>query len=75
MRTIDLRSDTVTLPTPEMRRAIAEIQDGRFAREWVTEDDNGRPNYTKLRAEGEQHPIEQVGARLRPLMSWLDNEE
>ncbi|MGH3941758.1 MAG: ketol-acid reductoisomerase [Pseudonocardiaceae bacterium] len=56
----------------EMRRILAEIQDGRFATEWVTEDDNGRQNFAKLRAEGEQHPIEQVGARLRGLMSWVD---
>ncbi|MGH3912063.1 MAG: ketol-acid reductoisomerase [Pseudonocardiaceae bacterium] len=56
----------------EMRRILSEIQDGSFAREWVAEDDNGRPNYTKLRAEGEQHPIEQVGTRLRGLMSWVD---
>jgi ketol-acid reductoisomerase len=56
----------------EMRRILTEIQDGTFAREWVGEDDNGRPNFTKLRAEGEQHPIEQVGARLRGLMSWVD---
>jgi ketol-acid reductoisomerase len=56
----------------EMRRILSEIQDGRFAQEWVTEDDNGRPNFTKLRAEGERHPIEQVGSRLRGLMSWID---
>ena len=56
----------------EMRRILAEIQDGSFAQEWVAEDDNGRPNFTKLRAEGERHPIEQVGARLRGLMSWID---
>lgn len=56
----------------EMRRILAEIQDGNFAREWVAEDDNSRPNFTKLRTEGEQHPIEQVGARLRGLMSWVD---
>jgi ketol-acid reductoisomerase len=56
----------------EMRRILGEIKDGRFAQEWVTEDDNGRPNFTKLRAEGEQHPIEQVGSRLRGLMSWID---
>jgi ketol-acid reductoisomerase len=55
----------------EMRRILTEIQDGSFAREWVAEDDNGRPNYTKLRAEGEAHPIEQVGARLRALMPWI----
>ncbi len=56
----------------EMRRILSEIRDGRFAQEWVTEDDNGRPNFTKLRVEGERHPIEQVGARLRGLMSWID---
>jgi ketol-acid reductoisomerase len=56
----------------EMRRILSEIQDGRFAQEWVTEDDNGRPNFTKLRSEGERHPIEQVGSRLRGLMSWID---
>jgi ketol-acid reductoisomerase len=56
----------------EMRRILTEIQDGSFAQEWVTEDDNGRPNFTKLRAEGERHPIEQVGSRLRGLMSWID---
>jgi ketol-acid reductoisomerase len=56
----------------EMRRVLDEIQDGRFAREWVEEDDNGRPNFTKLRQEGEQHQIEQVGKKLRGLMSWVD---
>ncbi len=56
----------------EMRRILAEIQDGSFAREWVAEDDNGRPTFSKLRSEGEQHQIEQVGAKLRGLMSWVD---
>jgi ketol-acid reductoisomerase len=56
----------------EMRRILAEIKDGSFAREWVAEDDAGRPNLRKLAAEGEQHPIETVGARLRGLMSWVD---
>ncbi len=56
----------------EMRKVLDEIQDGRFAREWVEEDDNGRPVFTKLRQEGEQHQIEQVGRKLRGLMSWVD---
>jgi ketol-acid reductoisomerase len=56
----------------EMRKVLDEIQDGRFAREWVEEDDNGRPNFTKLRQEGEQHQIEVVGKKLRGLMSWVD---
>lgn len=56
----------------EMRRILTEIQDGSFAREWVAEDDAGRPNFAKLREEGQQHPIEQVGGTLRGLMSWVD---
>ncbi len=56
----------------EMRQLLTEVQDGGFAREWVAEDDNGRPTFSKLRAESEQHQIEQVGAKLRGLMSWVD---
>ncbi|WP_433264255.1 ketol-acid reductoisomerase [Actinosynnema sp. CS-041913] len=56
----------------EMRRILGEIQDGTFATEWVNEDDAGRGNYKKLQQEGEQHPIEEVGKKLRGLMSWVD---
>jgi ketol-acid reductoisomerase len=56
----------------EMRRILDEIRSGAFAAEWVAEDDAGRPVYTKLAEEGAHHPIEEVGARLRPLMSWID---
>ncbi|WP_199439177.1 ketol-acid reductoisomerase [Umezawaea beigongshangensis] len=56
----------------EMRKILGEIQDGTFANEWVAEDENGRANYKKLQAEGEQHPIEEVGKKLRGLMSWVD---
>jgi ketol-acid reductoisomerase len=56
----------------EMRKILGEIQDGSFAREWVAEDAAGRPNFQKLRAEGEHHPIEEVGRKLRGLMSWVD---
>ncbi|HEV3356552.1 MAG TPA: ketol-acid reductoisomerase [Pseudonocardiaceae bacterium] len=68
------RGPRIISPTvkQEMRKVLDEIQDGRFAREWVEEDDNGRPVFTKLRQEGEQHQIEQVGRKLRGLMSWVD---
>jgi ketol-acid reductoisomerase len=56
----------------EMRKILGEIQDGTFATEWVNEDDAGRGNYKKLQQEGEQHPIEEVGKKLRDLMSWVD---
>ncbi|HEX6682926.1 MAG TPA: ketol-acid reductoisomerase [Candidatus Limnocylindrales bacterium] len=56
----------------EMRRILAEVQNGDFAREWVAEDDAGRPNFTKLQEQGAEHPIEAVGSKLRGMMSWVD---
>jgi ketol-acid reductoisomerase len=55
----------------EMRKILGEIQDGSFAREWVAEDEAGRPNFSRLQKEGKEHPIEQVGEKLRGLMSWV----
>ena len=57
----------------EMVKILAEIQDGTFAREWVAEDEAGRPQYAKYVAEGAAHPIEKVGATLRPMMAWIDD--
>jgi ketol-acid reductoisomerase len=56
----------------EMKKILGEIQDGSFAKEWVAEDDNGRPNFLALRQKGKEHQIEEVGAKLRGLMSWVD---
>lgn len=56
----------------EMRRILAEVRSGEFAREWVAEDDAGRPNFRKLREQGAAHPIEEVGRTLRGMMSWVD---
>ena len=56
----------------EMGRILGEIQDGSFAQEWVAEDDAGRPTFTRLEQQGQQHQIEEVGAKLRGLMSWVD---
>ena len=54
-----------------MRAILKEVQDGTFAREWVAEDEAGRPNFTKLQRAGQEHQIEQVGEKLRGLMSWV----
>jgi ketol-acid reductoisomerase len=59
----------------EMRRILGEIQDGTFTQELVDEFDAGKPNFLKRREAEHNEQIEQVGARLRPLMSWLDHEE
>jgi ketol-acid reductoisomerase len=57
----------------EMRRILAEVQDGTFTRELIEEFDAGRPNFLKRREASQADQIEQVGAQLRPLMSWLDS--
>jgi ketol-acid reductoisomerase len=56
----------------EMRKILSEIQSGEFAREWIAEDDAGRPNFTKWREQGAAHPIEETGRKLRGMMSWVD---
>jgi ketol-acid reductoisomerase len=56
----------------EMRRILSEIQTGEFAREWIAEDDAGRPNFTKWREQAAAHPIEETGKKLRGMMSWVD---
>ncbi|MDE0580573.1 MAG: ketol-acid reductoisomerase [Acidimicrobiia bacterium] len=55
----------------EMKRILNEIQSGSFADEWMSESRSGRPNFLRLEAEGQQHPIEQVGAELRAMMPWI----
>ncbi|MGB9378114.1 MAG: ketol-acid reductoisomerase [Mycobacteriales bacterium] len=55
----------------EMKRILTEIQDGTFAREWVAEDDAGRPEFDRLRKDATEHQSEDVGGKLRGLMSWM----
>src|SRR5215213_6621671 len=59
----------------EMRAQLKRIQSGEFAKEWVNEFNNGQPNFNRLRKESEAHPIEEVGSRLRGLMSWVKKRE
>lgn len=55
-----------------MREVLEEIRDGSFAREWVLENQAGRPRYRRLLARDLEHPIEDVGRRLRGRMPWLE---
>jgi ketol-acid reductoisomerase len=55
----------------EMQDILAEIQDGRFAREWILENQAGRPVYNALKRMEAEHLIEEVGADLREMMPWL----
>jgi ketol-acid reductoisomerase len=56
-----------------MRQILTEIQDGSFAREWILENQAGRPHFLAMRRMGAEHPIEQVGEELRGMMSWLQS--
>jgi ketol-acid reductoisomerase len=55
----------------EMKKILKEIKSGKFAREWIKENENGRPNFNKLMADGDNHKIEQVGKDLRNMMPWM----
>ncbi|HVM28255.1 MAG TPA: ketol-acid reductoisomerase [Mycobacteriales bacterium] len=57
----------------EMRKVLADIQDGTFTRALIEDDDNGGVLLKKYREEGADHPIEKVGAQLRPMMAWIDD--
>jgi ketol-acid reductoisomerase len=57
----------------EMRNVLAEIQDGRFAEEWINENRTGLVNFNALRAKGREHQVEKVGAELRALMPFIAN--
>jgi ketol-acid reductoisomerase len=56
----------------EMRRMLAEIQNGTYARKWITENEAGRPWFTAQRAKEQVQQLEEVGARLRALMPFLN---
>jgi len=55
----------------EMRKILDEIQSGEFAKEWLLENKVNRPAFNAMRRQQAEHPIEEVGARLRDMMSWL----
>ncbi|MGZ6979073.1 MAG: ketol-acid reductoisomerase [Acidimicrobiia bacterium] len=55
----------------EMRKILGEIQSGAFAKEWIAENEAGRPNFDRLREESRKHPIEAVGTQLRSMMPWI----
>jgi len=56
----------------EMKRILEEIQTGRFAREFVAENQAGAPSIKAMRRISAEHPIEEVGSRLRAMMPWIE---
>ncbi|MEJ0062207.1 MAG: ketol-acid reductoisomerase [Alphaproteobacteria bacterium] len=55
----------------EMKKILAEIQSGQFAREWMLENQAGQPSFKAMRRRAAEHPIEQTGAKLRAMMPWI----
>ena len=55
----------------EMKRVLDDIQSGRFAREWVLENAAGQASFKALRRRGAEHPVEQIGEKLRAMMPWI----
>lgn len=58
-----------------MKKILEEVRSGAFAKEWIEENEKGRPLYNKLREECDRHPIEKVGTDLRGMMHWIKNRE
>ncbi|MDR3593704.1 ketol-acid reductoisomerase [Clostridium sp.] len=56
----------------EMKKVLKEIQEGTFAKNWLLENQVGRPNFNATRRMEAEHPIEKVGKELRGMMSWID---
>ncbi len=55
-----------------MKKLLANIQNGSFAKQWIEENEKGRPNFNKIKEEQRNHQIEKVGAELRKMMKWID---
>ena len=58
-----------------MKQVLAEIQDGTFAKRWIEENKKGRPEFNRIRRAEQEQPIEQVGAKLRSMMPFVDPVE
>jgi len=56
----------------EMKKMLGEIQSGEFAKEWIKENEDGRPNYNKITEEESKHQIEKIGEELRGMMPWME---
>jgi ketol-acid reductoisomerase len=59
----------------ELKKILTEIQDGSFAKEWIEECKQGKPNFNALTKADENHLIEKVGSELRSMMAWIKQDK
>ena len=69
------RGPVEQVPEHRAHLVLGEITDGSFAKEWMAEYDAGLPNYKRYYQENTEHRVEQTGRKLRPLMSWISENE
>ena len=66
----------ITAETREnMKKILEDIQNGSFAKEWIDENQSGRPVYNEIKKKEADHLIEKVGKKLREMMTWIKKEE
>jgi ketol-acid reductoisomerase len=56
-----------------MKKILADIQSGEFAKEWIAENEAGQENFQRMREEAANSQVEQVGKRLRSMMPWIED--
>ncbi|GAA0362103.1 ketol-acid reductoisomerase [Bacillus horti] len=59
----------------EMKKVLEEIQTGKFAQNWILENQTNRPVFNAIQAKEQEHPIEKVGQELREMMSWIKSKK
>ncbi|MBL7091780.1 MAG: ketol-acid reductoisomerase [Candidatus Omnitrophica bacterium] len=55
----------------KMKKLLKDVRSGKFAREWIKENEAGRPKFNEMRKEEAAHPVEEVGRKLREMMPWM----
>ena len=58
-----------------MKEVLADIQSGKFTKEWIEECKNGQKSFLATRAKLAEHPVEKVGANLRSMMPWISKKK
>jgi ketol-acid reductoisomerase len=58
-----------------MKKILADVQSGEFAKEWMEENAQGRKKFLEMRAQAAEHLIEKVGSELRKMMPWIQGSK